>query len=131
LTEENDSKVIQGPWPKSGRKVKVPDDGMMQLQDDIAFAEELNQTVIVQMIHTMGENGIHVTEESFIKDIGFIIEVTKGVIYRSMGIPYPTQKLLEVFVNTELDADKSLRSEVDLEQLNKFLKMCKEEEYDE
>ena len=48
-----------------------------------------------------------------------------------MGIPYPTQKLLEVFVNTELDADKSLRSEVDLEQLNKFLKMCKEEEYDE
>ena len=131
MTEENDSKVIQGPWPKSGRKVKVPDDGMMQLQDDIAFAEELNQTVIVQMIHTMGENGIHVTEESFIKDIRFIIEVTKGVIYRSMGIPYPTQKLLEVFVNTELDADKSLRSEVDLEQLNKFLKMCKEEEYDE
>ena len=131
MTEENDSKVIQGPWPKSGRKVKVPDDGMMQLQDDIAFAEELNQTVIVQMIHTMGENGIHVTEESFIKDIGFIIEVIKGVIYRSMGIPYPTQKLLEVFVNTELDADKSLRSEVDLEQLNKFLKMCKEEEYDE
>ena len=131
MTEENDPKVIQGPWPKSGSKVKVPDDGMMQLQDDIAFAEELNQTVIVQMIHTMGENGIHVTEESFIKDIGFIIEVTKGVIYRSMGIPYPTQKLLEVFVNTEIDADKSLRSEVDLEQLNKFLKMCKEEEYDE
>ena len=131
MTEENDPKVIQGPWPKSGRKVKVPDDGMMQLQDDIAFAEELNQTVIVQMIHTMGDNGIPVTEESFIKDIGFIIEVTKGVIYRSMGIPYPTQKLLEVFVNTELDADKSLRSEVDLEQLNKFLKMCKEEEYDE
>lgn len=131
MTEENDSKVIQGPWPKSGRKVKVPDDGMMQLQDDIAFAEELNQTVIVQMIHTMGENGIHVTEESFIKDIGFIIEVTKGVIYRSMGIPYPTQKLLEVFVNTELDADKSLRSEVDLEQLNKFLEMCEKEKTDD
>ena len=131
MTEENDSKVIQGPWPKSGRKVKVPDDGMMQLQDDIAFAEELNQTVIVQMIHTMGENGIHVTEESFIKDIGFIIEVTKGVIYRSMGIPYPTQKLLEVFVNTEIDADKSLRSEVDLEQLNKFLEMCEKEKTDD
>ena len=131
MTEENDPKVIQGPWPKSGRKVKVPDDGMMQLQDDIAFAEELNQTVIVQMNHTMGENGIHVTEESFIKDIGFIIEVTKGVIYRSMGIPYPTQKLLEVFVNTELDADKSLRSEVDLEQLNKFLEMCEKEKTDD
>ena len=111
MTEENDSKVIQGPWPKSGRKVKVPDDGMMQLQDDIAFAEELNQTVI--------------------KDIGFIIEVIKGVIYRSMGIPYPTQKLLEVFVNTELDADKSLRSEVDLEQLNKFLEMCEKEKTDD
>jgi hypothetical protein len=131
LTEENDPKVIQGPWPKSGRKVKVPDDGMMQLQDDIAFAEELNQTVIVQMIHTMGENGIPVADESFIKDIGFIIEVTKGVIYRSMGIPYPTQKLLEVFVNTQIDADKSLRSEIDLEQLDKFLEMCKDEKSDD
>ena len=80
MTEENDPKVIQGPWPKSGRKVKIPDDNSMQLQDDIEFAEELTQTVIVQMIHTMGENGIHVTEESFIRDIGFIIEVTKGVI---------------------------------------------------
>ena len=98
---------------------------------NIEFAEELTQTVIVQMIHTMGENGIHVTEESFIRDIGFLIEVSKGTIYRSMGIPYPTQKLLEVFINTEIDADKSLRSEVDLEQLNKFLKMCEEEEYDE
>jgi len=127
LTEEND-KIIQGPWPKSGRKVKIPDDNSIQLQDDIEFAEELTQSVIVQMIHTLGENGIHVTDETFIRDIGFLIEVSKGTIYRSMGIPYPTQKLIEIFVNTEIDIDKSLRSEVDLTLLDKFLEMCKEME---
>ena len=127
MTEEND-KIIQGPWPKSGRKVKIPDDNSIQLQDDIEFAEELTQSVIVQMIHTLGENGIHVTDETFIRDIGFLIEVSKGTIYRSMGIPYPTQKLIEIFVNTEIDIDKSLRSEVDLTLLDKFLEMCKEME---
>ena len=50
MTEENDSKVIQGPWPKSGRKVKIPDDNSMQLQDDIEFAEELTQSLMVHEI---------------------------------------------------------------------------------
>ena len=36
------------------------------------FAEELNQKIIVQMIHTLGENGIRVGEEEFIRDLGSV-----------------------------------------------------------
>ena len=34
--------------------------------------------------------------ESFIRDLGLIIELTKGSIYRSMGIPHPTHLFTEV-----------------------------------
>ena len=125
--------VIKGPWKnlkKSGRKIHVPTN-TEKVTEDLYFVDELTEALLVQLIHTSSENGFNIKSEKFIKDIGFIIEVTKGVIYRSMGIPYPTQKLLEVFVNTQIDADKSLRSEVDLEQLDKFLEMCKDEKSDD
>ena len=135
MTEENDPKVIQGPWPKSGRKVKIPDDNSMQLQDDIEFAEELTQTVIVQMIHTMGENGIHVTEESFIRDIGFLIEVSKGTIYRSMGIPHLTHGFLEALVDVDIDEnDDTIHGQIDLNMLSmleKFIETNKDLEDDD
>ena len=67
--KENDN-VIQGPWSKSKRKVKVPDEEILKLQEHAAFAEELNQNIIVQMVQTMGENDIDVTDESFIRDLG-------------------------------------------------------------
>ena len=40
--KENDN-IIQGPWPKSKRKVKVPDEEFLQQQENLEFAEELNQ----------------------------------------------------------------------------------------
>ena len=59
--------VIQGPWPKSKRKVKVPDEDYVALQEKLNFAEELCQAAVVQMIHTLGENGVDVGENSFIR----------------------------------------------------------------
>ena len=119
--EENDN-VIQGPWPKSKRKVKLPDEEFLQMQEDMEFAEELNQKIIVQMIHTLGENGIGVSEAEFIRDLGLIIELTKGSIYRSMGIPHPTHEFFEALVDLDIDEDdNSIHSSLDFELLEKFV----------
>ena len=77
MSEENaDAKVpnniIKGPW-KSNR-VKVPDHDMVALQQDIAFIEELSESVMVQMIFTLGENGVDISEKDFLQDIAFVIE---------------------------------------------------------
>ena len=114
--------VIQGPWPKSKRKVKLPDEEFLQMQEDMEFAEELNQKIIVQMIHTLGENGIGVSEAEFIRDLGLIIELTKGSIYRSMGIPHPTHEFFEALVDLDIDEDdNSIHSSLDFELLEKFV----------
>ena len=123
--KENDN-VIQGPWPKSKRKVKIPDEETLELRENIEFAEELNQKLIIQMVQMMGENGLAVADESFIRDLGLIIELTKGSIYRSMGIPHPTHEFFEVMVDLNVDEeDNSIHSQLDLDMLEKFVEISK------
>ena len=126
--EENEN-VIQGPWPKLKRKVKIPDEEFLQLQENMEFAEELNQKIIVQMIHTLGENGVRVGEESFIRDLGLIIELTKGSIYRSMGIPHVTHAFFEALVDLNVDEeDNTIHSHIDLNMLEKFVEMSEDDD---
>jgi len=125
--KELNAKIIQGPWPKSKRKVRLPDTDTLEVQENIAFAEELTRGVVVQMIHTMGENRIDVGTKDFIRDIGLLIEFIKGTIYRSMELPHVTQKIFEDFVEVTVDPDNNIHSEVDMDLLMKFFHSCKDE----
>ena len=73
------------------------------------------------MMHGMGENGIDISEKTFIRDIALLIEFTKGCIYRSMGLKHPTQKLFEELVEITIDPDNSVATEVNQDLLMKFL----------
>ena len=102
------------------------------MQENMEFAEELNQKIILQMIHTLGENGVSVSDDSFIRDLGLIIELTKGSIYRSMGIPHPTHAFFETLVNLNIDEeDNSMHSQIDLNMLEKFVEMYFKEDDDD
>ena len=123
--------IIQGPWPKSKRKVKVPDEEILALRENMEFAEELNQDLIIQMVQMMGENGIGVADPAFIRDLGLIIEMTKGSIYRSMGIPHPTHAFFETIVDIDVDEDdNTIHSHIDLNMLVKFVEANKDLEDD-
>ena len=121
MSDQENGNVVQGPWPKTKRKVKLPDETALELQERLGFAEELTQTLIVQMMHGMGENGIDISEKTFIRDIALLIEFTKGCIYRSMGLKHPTQKLFEELVEITIDPDNSVATEVNQDLLMKFL----------
>jgi len=83
------------------------------------------------MVQMMGENGLAVTNESFIRDLGLIIEMTKGSIYRSMGIPHPTHEFFETLVDLNVDDDRSIHSQINLDLLEKFVEMSKYYEDDD
>ena len=109
--------MIKGPWPeKSGREVKLPDKDVISLQQDIQFAEELTQSLMVQMIHTMSENGIDVSAKDFIRDMAMIISMVNGSIYRDMGMSHITQKFMEEYVEIS-DVDGSFETEVDFKTI--------------
>ena len=118
--EEN---VIQGPWPKTQRKVKLPDETAIELQERLGFAEELTQTVIVQMMHTLGQNGIDISDNAFVRDMALVIEMTKGSIYRSLDLNHITHGLFEALVELQVDPDNSVATEVNQDLLEEYIKL--------
>ena len=121
--ENVEQNVIQGPWPKTKRKVKIPDETAIELQEKLAWAEDLTQTVVVQMMHTLSENGVDISENAFVRDVALIIEMTKGSIYRSLGLKHPTQGLFEGLVELSVDPDNTIATEVNQDVLEEYIKM--------
>ena len=105
MSEKNDEKtngnVIKGPWTPKEIVSENELDATKALK--LAFAEALTQQIVVQLIYTMGQNDVDVADKNFVYDIGIIIELTKGCIYRSIGLPHPTHLLTEVLKSLPTD----------------------------
>ena len=122
--------MIKGPWlAKSGREVKLPDTDVIAMQQDMQFAEELTQSLMVQMIHTMSENGIDVSAKTFIRDMAMVISMVNGSIYRDMGMAHITQKFMEEYVNIhDDDDDGSYETEVDFETIVELANLIEDDD---
>ena len=121
--------VIKGPWlAKSGREVKLPDTDVIAMQQDIQFAEELTQSLMVQMIHTMSENGIDVSAKTFIRDMAMVISLVNGSIYRDMGMAHITQKFMEEYVDIHDDDGGSYETEVDFETIVELANLIEDDD---
>ena len=124
--------MIKGPWPvKSGREVKLPDEDIIAVQQDIQFAGELSQSLIVQMIHTMSENGINISENTFIRDVAMIIELVQGTIYRDMNVAHPTHKFMEEFVDLIVKPDNTVETEVDFNTITNLVDLLEDDKDDD
>ena len=121
--------MVKGPWPvKSGREVKLPDEDIIAMQQNIQFAEELTQSLMVQMIHTMSENGIDVSAKTFIRDMAMVISLVNGSIYRDMGMAHITQKFMEEYVNIDEDDDGSFETEVNFETIVELANLIEDDD---
>ena len=105
MPEKNDEKpngnVIKGPWTPKEIVSENELDATKALK--LAFAEALTQQIVVQLIYTMSQNDVDVADKNFVYDVGLIIELTKGCIYRSIGLPHPTHLLTEVLKSLPTD----------------------------
>ena len=80
---------------------------------------------MVQMIHTMGENGIDVSEKFFIRDMALTIELVKGAIYRDMKMEHPVHPFVEEFVDLSVLDDDSVLTEIDFDSINEIADLNK------
>ena len=118
---KENANVIKGPWKKkSKREIVVPDVDFIALQENIIFADDLTESLLVQMIHTMGENGIDISAKSFIKDISFVVEAVKGSIYRDMGLFHPMSGIMETLTEVTTDEQDTPHGKVNLELIEKI-----------
>ena len=125
MTEENEkqsAEIIQGPWKGSKRKIKLPDNDAIELQETISFVDDLTQTLIVQMIHTIKENEIDVEAESFVQNMAFIIEMVRASLLKEMSLNTNMTKIMdtlfEIIFNSDSDIDdfKSIITKMRMEE---------------
>ena len=126
------AEVIQGPWPKTNRKVKIPDIDLIKLQENIAFADHLTETVMVQMIHTIGENGYDINGKKFIGNMAFIIETVKASLYDELGLDHPMTTIMKAVTKTTINKkdEDLIDTEVDMDDIE-FLASVLEDEDDD
>ena len=126
--DKKSKNIIQFPKKFKGkREVKLPDYDVMQLNEDVAFADNLTEGLIVQIVHILNENGIQVSDKKFISDLAFIIESLKSSIYRDLDITHDMQELMDEFMITKFDDEtKKMNTTFDMELIPKFLKKVKE-----
>ena len=112
----------------TGVSKKISDEDIIAMQQDIQFAEELTQSLVVQMIHTMSENGIDVGAKTFIRDMAMVISMVNGSIYRDMGMAHITQKFMEEYVNIDEDDDGSFETEVNFETIVELANLIEDDD---
>ena len=124
--ESVNENVIQGRWKKNlKRPVKIPEVDVMEMQENILFADNLTEGVMIQMIHTIGENGFSVNEKHFLRDIGFIIEAVRSTLYRDMGISHPMSDIISSMIKV-IDHDQNTANQFHFSLDDEKLKMITE-----
>ena len=119
MTDKKDNdvdNVIYGPWGsdpvkydnKTSNWIKQKYDreldknnSQLQMKEKLAKIDLLTENVMVQMIHTMSENGYDIADEQFILDVGFLSEVIKGALSRQEGLPHIIQGFIEQIMSPE------------------------------
>ena len=138
MSEENEkqsAKIIQGPWKESKRKIKVPDKDAIELQETINFIDDLTQTLIVQMIHTIKENEIDVESESFVQNMALIIEMVRAALLKEMSLTTNMTKIMDVLFemlfNSSPDSDPEASVKLEVDDLKSIITKMRMEENDD
>ena len=114
MTDEKDKKdnVVQGPWGEqpenNGEWIKDGYDNALEknattlkMQEKLSKIDALSESLMVQMIHTMSEQGYDISNESFILDIGFLSETIKAILSRQEKLPHVVQGLIDSLMTPE------------------------------
>ena len=121
--------MIKGPWKaKSKKEVVLPEEDIIEMQENLMFCDNLTEAVMVQLIHSVGENGFDVHGEKFLRDMGFIIEAVRASLYRDCDCVHPMAKIMSAFTTGKIDEDDNGLVGIDHEKLVRILEDLDDEE---
>jgi hypothetical protein len=124
--EKQSAEIIQGPWKELKRKIKLPDKSAIELQKTINFVDDLTESLIIQMIHTIKENKIDVEKESFVQNMSLIIEMVRATLLKEMSLNTNMIKIMDILFEIIFNSDCELKSNID--NLKLTMDKIKEEE---
>ena len=117
--------VLKGPWKRAKTVKKSQTE---KISNDMAFAEDVAESVMIPMIHGLGENGVDIKSDKFVSEIGFINEVVKAIVYRTMNYPHPMLQLIETVMSTKKESVEDVYSKFDYEKIEDMLDSLKKDD---
>ena len=113
--------IINFPTKFKPNSPKIVDLDAVKMQEDLNFADNLAEGLMINLIHNVGENGFDIKKDRFIGDISFLNEVVRGTLYRQMGFTHPMQDFMDLIVKTEMTDDNQVITKVNLSEIDKCL----------
>ena len=123
--------VIKFPTKFKGNKFpKIVNVNPNQAQEDLDFADNLAEGLMIGLIHNIGENGIDIKSKKFVGDMSFVNEVIRGMLYRDVGFKHPIQDFIDDIVQTQVNKDNTIVTKVDFNLLQGVTKSDNDKEDD-
>ena len=105
------SNVIIGPWESSEKlQNSKPLKGGKTREEIVAeemdVVDGLSESIMVNLIHTLKQNDVKITSKEFIRDVGFMNEVLKSLLFRELGYNHPLSDLIPYIIVPTRTKDK-------------------------
>ena len=107
------SNVIIGPWvdssdtnnvtPISSKNKKTRD---QLIAEEMEIIDSLSEKLMIQLIQSLKDNEVNITTTDFIRDIGFLNEALKSLLFREMGYEHPLSDLVKYIIVASKTKDK-------------------------
>ena len=110
--------VVKGPW----KRVKtIKKSQTEKIAHDMAFVEDVAESVMIPMIHGLSENGVDIKSDELVREVGFINEVIKSIMYRTMKYPHPMTPLIDTVMSTKKESIEDVYSKFNFEKIDEML----------
>ena len=87
----------------------------------MAFVEDVAESVMIPMIHGLSENGVDIKSDELVREVGFINEVIKSIMYRTMKYPHPMTPLIDTVMSTKKESIEDVYSKFNFEKIDEML----------
>ena len=120
--------VIEFPTKYKGKNVPIIDDlDAVKMREDLDFADNLAEGLMINLIHNVGENGFDIKKDRFIGDISFLNEVVRGALYRQMGFSHPMQSFMDLIVKIDTNEHKTIVTRISLNKIEDLIPQSKDD----
>ena len=69
--------------------------------------DSLSEKLMIQLIQSLKDNEVNISTSDFIRDIGFLNEALKSLLFREMGYDHPLSELVKYIVIASKSKDKN------------------------
>ena len=116
--------VIKGPW----KKVKRVDKSQTEkIAHDMAYIDDMAESVMIPMIHGLAENGVDIKSDKFITEVGFINEAIRALLFRHLGYKHTMTDFISLIMTLQKEKTEDLYAAFNHELVDKMNKVLKKE----